>query len=125
MKLFKLIGWGQPALGCVICCKGVGEGKASIAANVGGPVYSLGKETFCKLRLKQESNLGLGNAAGSLGGRRSYVWLSAYLSSGFSWAQCSGIRVEAFTLKTLFLKRSDNVLVKLLLFHFQCSSSWT
>lgn len=34
-------------------------------------------------------------AGGGLGGGRSCVWLSACLSSGFSWAQVSGVRVEA------------------------------
>lgn len=55
-------------------------------------------------------------AGRSVGGGRSCVWLSACLNSGFSWAQFSGVRVKASTLKTLFLKRSHDALVKLLLF---------
>lgn len=44
-------------------------------------------------------------AGGGSGGGRSCVWLSACVSTGFSWAQFARVRVEAFILKALFFKK--------------------
>ena len=105
MKLFKLIGWGQPAVGCFISREGMGEGEASITAAWWGNSLLAGEEAFLQAKAGARAPTWAWDmpdtvsvARGGFG--EGAVWLSACVSMGFSWAQCSGVTVEA-SLKTL------------------------
>lgn len=69
MKLFKLIGWGQPAVGCVISREGMGEGGGLYYCNmvvVGGNSLLAGEGAFLQAKVETRFfNLDLGNACHS------------------------------------------------------------
>lgn len=128
MKLFKLIGWGQPAVGCFIGWRDGGRGGLYLCSMVGEQFSCWGRRLFARvLTWSRELPITVSVAAGGLGGGRSCVRLSACISMGFSWAQFSGVMAEVLTLKSVLKKTSGSGCPYeiVALFHSQCCSSWT